>query len=105
MVLTETDLAKIRSALADVQRAADRRDRLVRRARDNGATWTEIGYALGITAQGAQKRYGTGPERDAATRERQAANALKRRQKEARKKDAPTGVDPWPDGTVQGTMT
>jgi len=104
MVLTDADLANIRSAIADVQRAVERRDRLVRRARDNGATWTEIGFALGITAQGAQKRYGTGPERDIAHRESQAASAVKRRRRAAKKSAAPGPGDPWPDGSAQGTI-
>lgn len=107
MVLSDADLAKIRAAIADINRAVQRRDRIVRAARDRGATWTELGFALGITAQGAQKRYGTGPERSAAHAEKSAERAIKRRQKAAKKASVPRetrGVDPWPDGTVQGTM-
>lgn len=32
----------------------------VQRARDEGATWQEIGDALGITRQAAQQRFGGG---------------------------------------------
>lgn len=34
-------------------------DRLVHEARDAGATWIEIGLALGISPQGARQRYTT----------------------------------------------
>ncbi len=33
--------------------------RYVAAAREHGASWTEIGHVLGLTRQGAQRRYGT----------------------------------------------
>ena len=75
MVMTDKDLASIRAARGEVERARQRLDRLVLGMRDRGATWTEVGFALGITAQGAQAKYGDGSERAAAHRERAAARA------------------------------
>ena len=37
----------------------DRIERLVTKAREDGASWTEIGTALGMTRQAAQQRFGT----------------------------------------------
>jgi hypothetical protein len=85
----------------DHARSTTRRDRLVHEARSMGATWAQIGSTLGISAQGAQKRYGTGQERQEAHDARQAARKAARA---AQKPDTPTSVDPWPDGTVQGTI-
>lgn len=85
MVMTEGTLAKIRAATAEMTRAQARRDRLVRAAREKGATWTEIGFALGMTAQGAQKRYGQSQERVEAYREAAAARAIKKARKAAQK--------------------
>jgi hypothetical protein len=109
MTLTESDLAKIRLLVSEAQRARERIDREVVKAREKGATWTEIGYALGMTAQGAQKRYAPdGRERHEALKEEQAAKALRRRARKAaaaaKKPDTPTSTDPWPDGTVQETI-
>lgn len=104
MTLSDADLAKIRAAIAERDRASKRIDTQIARARADGATWTEIGYALGITAQGAQKRYGTGSERHNAEMERQAAASIRRRQKASRKATRSTSADPWPDGTVQETI-
>lgn len=104
MTLTDGDLAKIRSAIAERDRSTKRLDRQVLQAREKGATWTEIGYALGITAQGAQKRYGTGSERSEAHKEHADARAIRRRAKKARDATRRTSVDPWPDGTVQETI-
>lgn len=104
MTLSDADLARIKASIAAAQRATRDLDKRVIKAREKGATWTEIGYALGITAQGAQKRYGTGSERAQAHKEAADANAIKRRQKAARKSTRPTPVDPWPDGTVQETI-
>ena len=36
----------------------DLRDHFVRQARDDGASWTQIGEALGVTRQAAQQRHG-----------------------------------------------
>ncbi len=85
MVMTETDVAKIRAAIGEVSRATKRRDLLVRRARVQGATWTEVGFALGVTAQAAQQKYGSSDERSLAHREKAAQNAIKRARKAARK--------------------
>ena len=35
---------------------------LVRRARDGGRTWTEIGEALGVSRQAAWERYSSPPD-------------------------------------------
>lgn len=35
-----------------------RLDEVIRRARAGGATWQELGQALGVTPQAVQKRYG-----------------------------------------------
>jgi acetyl-CoA acetyltransferase len=69
---------KIQAAQKDMLRAQQRRDKLVRKAKENGATWTQIGYALGITAQGAQKRYGNTQERVDAYQENLRKRAAKR---------------------------
>lgn len=78
----ETRLAKIKHAVGDVSRASNRLRRVVGEARAEGATWTEVGEAIGITQQGAQKRYGTPGERadvvEARNTRRAARNAGKR---------------------------
>lgn len=94
-------LDSLATAHRDTCRAITRRDRLVGEARRAGATWSQVGATLGISAQGAQKRYGTGQERQQAHDARQAARKAARA---ARAADAPTSADPWPDGTVQGTI-
>lgn len=83
MTLTEFErlVREIRQANKEAERARQNLDRLCRKGRDIGLTWTELGYALGISAQGAQKRYGKGPERSEAQKEAQAARRLKRLQK------------------------
>jgi len=42
----------------DVERAEHQLDKLVRSARSHGATWEDIGVALGLSRQGAAKRFG-----------------------------------------------
>lgn len=94
-------LDSLATAHRDLSRSVTRRDRLVAEARSLGATWSQIGSTLGISAQGAQKRYGTGSEREQALQARQAAKKASRAAKNA---DTPSEQDPWPDGTVQGTI-
>lgn len=53
-------LAKIQHAVADRERVETRVRKTVASARGAGSTWTEIGSALGMTQQGAQKRYDSG---------------------------------------------
>lgn len=98
-------LAGVLDALAtahrDALRSVTRRDRLVGEARSLGATWSQVGSILGISAQGAQKRYGTGSERQEAYESRQAARKARRA---STTPDTPADAEPWPDGTVQGTI-
>src|SRR4051812_15335747 len=92
MVMTDTDLVKIRAALNEVNRARQRLDRLVLDMRGRGATWTEIGYALNVSAQAAQKKYGTGSERAAAYQERAAARALRKRSRNSSRRCPPPAL-------------
>lgn len=85
MVMTDRELDALRALVDDIRKAEARKRKMVEKLRERGATWTEIGFALGITAQGAQKVYGLGPEREQAHREQAAANAIKRRTKAAKK--------------------
>lgn len=101
MVMTDADLARIRTAIGEVARATKRRDDLVRRLRDKGATWTEVGFALGVTAQAAQQKYGSGDERSAAHREKAAKNAIKKARAAARKAAA-SGTTPEGRGKPSG---
>jgi len=39
--------------------------RYVAAAREHGASWAEVGHVLGLTRQGAQRRYGHDPDRTA----------------------------------------
>jgi hypothetical protein len=94
-------LDSLAMAHRDLSRVVTRRDRLVSEARSLGATWSQIGSTLGISAQGAQKRYGTGSERQEAHQSRQAA---RKASKAAQQPDTPSEGDPWPDGTVQGKI-
>lgn len=89
-MVKEDVVRKIQDASRDVVRATTRRDQLVRRARDSGATWTQLGYALGISAQGAQKRYGDTQERTEAYLARQAERKSAREQ--ARGSDTAQGL-------------
>ena len=82
-MVDDSTVQRIVAAKKEAVRAQARVDRLVRSARDRGATWTQIGYALGITAQGAQKRYGNTQERVEAYQENLARRARKRAQKRA----------------------
>jgi hypothetical protein len=88
-------LAKIKHARGDVMRAENRLRGEVKRARAAGATWKQVGEALGITQQGAQKRYGDPEERETAERLRQTERALRRARK--RLLTVSLGDDPDPE--------
>ena len=77
-MVTEDMVKKIQAATKEAQKAAQRRDALVRKAREHGATWTQIGFALGVSAQAAQKKYGSTQERVEAYEANQARRAAKR---------------------------
>jgi hypothetical protein len=51
-------LGLIVDAVAQRRQAEDTIERRVAMARVNGVTWDQIAQALGVTRQGAQKRYG-----------------------------------------------
>lgn len=54
---TGTALNEIMDAVEDRDDTERRISRAVARAREEGATWAMIGQALGVTRQGALKRY------------------------------------------------
>ncbi len=54
---TGTALREIMDAVEARSEAEDRISHAVDRAREEGATWAMIGLALGVTRQGALKRY------------------------------------------------
>lgn len=81
MIMSDVDLSRLRQAQGEIARATRKRDGMVQALRERGATWTELGYALGTSAQAAQKKYGSGSERHEAHKEKAAARALKRRQR------------------------
>ena len=61
----DVDERDARAVLRDLRRLPGQRrelerrqGQLVRELRDLGGTWTEVGRALGISPQAAQKRYG-----------------------------------------------
>ncbi len=47
----------VASLTADIDTLATERDTAIARAVAAGATWAQIGAALGVSAQGAHKRY------------------------------------------------
>jgi hypothetical protein len=55
------ELAQLRDAHRDAERIASDITLHAQYARGDGATWQEIGHALGITKQAAQQRYGYRP--------------------------------------------
>ena len=77
-MVSDDFVQKIQAATKEAQKATQRRDLLVRKARDKGATWTQIGYALGVSAQAAQKKYGSTQERVEAYQEGLKKRAAKR---------------------------
>lgn len=52
-------LERVRGAVDDLHRAEATRDTAVARALHWGATWVQIGAALGVTAQSAHRRFRT----------------------------------------------
>lgn len=85
MKLSDVDIDRLRQLRKAATKAVAAVDQEAARARAKGATWTELGYALGISAQAAQKKYGTGSERAQAYEEAQAESALKRRRRAAKR--------------------
>ena len=55
---TRHPLAALRNSVAIIQAFTDDLPIFVDAARNSGATWEEIGDALGVTRQAAQQRYG-----------------------------------------------
>lgn len=53
-----SDFRAIRAAAKDVEQSQTALRDAVRRARENGDSWTIIGTALGISKQAAQQRFG-----------------------------------------------
>lgn len=51
-------LRELGQVVGQVQDLEERRDRLVREARERGATWAQLGGVLGVSQQAVQKRYG-----------------------------------------------
>jgi len=56
--MDSSDLAAIRRALDDRERADALLHSLVRDARAHGKSWAMIGFALGVSKQAAQHKYG-----------------------------------------------
>ena len=52
--------ARIAARIADVAERISRTE--VMAAREEGATWAEVGEAFGVTRQGAHERFRTGPD-------------------------------------------
>lgn len=55
--MAPTPLTDIAAAQKAILAAQDRLDRAVRRARNAGHTWSEIGATLGTTRSAAQQRF------------------------------------------------
>jgi hypothetical protein len=51
-------IEELEIVLSEHQETEARLLRAVRKARDVGVSWTDIGHSLGITKQGAHKRFG-----------------------------------------------
>ncbi|WP_346845227.1 hypothetical protein [uncultured Rothia sp.] len=58
---TEDSLAQVTQAHRAVLAANNRLDDVVQQARQNGATWQQIGDAIGITKQAASQRFHRSP--------------------------------------------
>lgn len=54
----DPDLGRLAQVAGRRSRVEDEVAQAVRGARSSGATWAQIGAALGVTAQGAHQRYG-----------------------------------------------
>lgn len=80
-MVKEDAVSRIQRLHKEAVAATARRDKAVRAAREAGATWTQLGYALGVSAQAAQKKYGSTQERVQAYEANQARRAAKRAQK------------------------
>jgi hypothetical protein len=52
------DASELRRHVAAIRCAEEALDRVVSRARARGATWEEIGRALGVSKQAAHHRFG-----------------------------------------------
>ena len=55
---TKQPLAALRNSVAIIQAFTDDLPIFVNAARSSGATWEQIGDALGVSRQAAQQRYG-----------------------------------------------
>lgn len=87
MTYTASDVDRLRTMRENVEHAEARLRTAIRWMRNEGASWSVIGEALGVSKQAAQKRYG--------------------------KTSAPAGADDaspsadsdvWTDGTVQTAL-
>jgi hypothetical protein len=54
---TRLSVVSVQQAAADMTRSAAALDQAVHAARSAGASWTDIGRAVGITRQSAQQRW------------------------------------------------
>ena len=57
MTITTPALIKVYQALVETVRADRRLDEAVRDAREQGQTWQAIGEIIGMTRQGAMKKF------------------------------------------------
>ena len=57
MTITDPALIKVYQALVETVRADKRLDEAVRDAREQGQTWQAIGEIIGMTRQGAMKKF------------------------------------------------
>lgn len=57
MTITDPALIKVYQALVETVRADRRLDEAVRDAREQGQTWQAIGEIIGMTRQGAMKKF------------------------------------------------
>lgn len=58
MTTKQKRLDDVARALGNLDAAESRMRHSVARAREEGATWAEVGEALGVTRQAAQQRFG-----------------------------------------------
>lgn len=57
MTITDPALIKVYQALIDTVRADKQLDEAVQEARNQGQTWQAIGEVIGMTRQGAMKKF------------------------------------------------